>query len=44
QFAIIDKIPVGVSRVSFQFVAAIEPQEDFDLKKLRFKSLKVRAY
>ncbi|CAN0550611.1 unnamed protein product, partial [Ectocarpus sp. 8 AP-2014] len=29
QFAIIDKIPKGSSRVSFQFVAAIEPDEDF---------------
>lgn len=42
QFAIIDKVPVGSSRVSFQFVAAIEPNEDFDSKKLKFKSLKVR--
>lgn len=41
QFAIIDKVPVGSNRVSFQFVAAIEPQEDFDSKKLRFSSLKV---
>ncbi|CAN0503051.1 unnamed protein product, partial [Ectocarpus sp. 8 AP-2014] len=40
QFAIIDKIPKGSSRVSFQFVAAIEPDEDFSLKKLKFKSLK----
>lgn len=44
QFAIIANIPVGVSRVSFQFVAAIEPQENFDLKKLRFKSLKAISY
>lgn len=43
QFAIIDKIPKGSSRVSFQFVAAIEPDEDFNLKKLKFKSLKVHA-
>lgn len=42
QFAIIDKVPIGSSRVSFQFVAAIEPNENFDLKKLKFRSLKVR--
>ncbi|CAB1097739.1 unnamed protein product [Ectocarpus sp. CCAP 1310/34] len=44
QFAIIDKIPKGSSRVSFQFVAAIEPDEDFSLKKLKFKSLKAISY
>lgn len=44
QFAIIDKIPKGSSRVSFQFVAAIEPGEDFDSKKLKFKSLKAISY
>lgn len=44
QFAIIDKIPKGSSRVSFQFVAAIEPDEDFGLKKLKFKSLKAISY
>lgn len=43
QFAIIDKVPAGKSRVTFQFVAAIEPKEDFDQKKLRFTSLKVHG-
>lgn len=43
QFAIIDKIPKGSSRVSFQFVAAIEPTEDFNSKNLKFRSLKVRT-
>lgn len=44
QFAIIDKIPKGSSRVSFQFVAAIEPNESFDDKKLKFRSLKAISY
>ena len=44
QFAIIDKIPKGSSRVSFQFVAAIEPNENFDSKKLKFRSLKAISY
>ncbi|CAN0259438.1 unnamed protein product [Ascophyllum nodosum] len=44
QFAIIDKVPVGSNRVSFQFVAAIEPQEDFNSKKLKFSSLKAISY
>ena len=44
QFDIIDKIPKGSSRVSFQFVAAIEPNENFDDKKLKFRSLKAISY
>ncbi|CAM9172367.1 unnamed protein product [Phaeothamnion confervicola] len=44
QFAIVDKIAPGKSEISFQFIAAIDPAQDFSKKRLEFESLKAISY